>query len=124
VLFVDHDPARLAGLVSERWQLGGGKVTVDADDHTGDAGDRADRPEAVVRVELSGLEAGSLPQLARLAGVLSVSPDPIPGGDPAVRLAAVWLTIGAPDSDQVLRQLLSWDGVHVIAVRPAPEDAS
>ncbi len=28
VLFVDHDPARLAGRVDERWQLGGGTVTV------------------------------------------------------------------------------------------------
>jgi hypothetical protein len=29
VLFVDHDPARLAGRASERWQLdGGGRMTV------------------------------------------------------------------------------------------------
>jgi ABC-2 type transport system ATP-binding protein len=28
VLFVDHDPARLAGLVDERWQLAGGTVSV------------------------------------------------------------------------------------------------
>jgi len=26
VLFVDHDPARLAGRVSERWRLAGGHV--------------------------------------------------------------------------------------------------
>ncbi len=123
VLFVDHDPARLAGLVGQRWQLGGGKVTVGASDYSPDAGDRADRPTAVVRVELSGVEAGSLTRLARLPGALSVSPDPVPAGDPAVRLAAVWLTVSSQDSDEVLRELLSWDGVHVIAVRPAPETA-
>ncbi len=58
-----------------------------------------------------------MPRLAQLPGVLSVSPDPVPGGDPAVRLASVWLTVNARDSDDVLRQLLSWDGVHVTAVR-------
>jgi ABC-type multidrug transport system ATPase subunit len=36
VLFVDHDPARLAGQASERWQLdGSGRVTVAAGDRPG-----------------------------------------------------------------------------------------
>jgi ABC-2 type transport system ATP-binding protein len=122
VLFVDHDLARLAGMVSARWQLSGGAVTVEATGRGGINEDRGrGRGDAVIVVQLSGIEAGSLPQLARLPGAVSVSPDPIPGGDPAVRLSAACLTVDARHSDEALRQLLSWDGVHVIAVRPAPE---
>ncbi len=118
VLFVDHDPARLAGQVSERWLLGEGKVMVEACDRAGDGSARAGAREAAVLLELSGVEAGSLARLARMPRVLSVSPDPVPGGDPAVRVEQVWLTVRAGDSDHVLRQLLAWDGVHVAAVRP------
>ena len=130
VLFVDHGAVRLAGLVSDRWHLGGGTVTVEAgpvvaaSDRDGAAtrqggpdGSSGEGPE-VVMVELSGIEASSLARLARLAGVLAVSPDQAGAADQAARLDLVQLTVVAADSDGVLRQLLTWDGVHVIAVRP------
>ena len=126
VLFVDHDPARLAGRVDERWQLGGGRVTVVAGGlaagDTAASGGNGAAGAAVTGtsiIELSGLEAGSLPRLAQLPGVLSVSPDPTRGDDPARRLGQVAVTVTAACSDAVLRHLLAWDGVHVTAVRPA-----
>jgi ABC-2 type transport system ATP-binding protein len=45
VMFVDHDQARLAGRIDERWQLdGSGRVAVDR----GDAGRGHDQPDGVV----------------------------------------------------------------------------
>jgi ABC-2 type transport system ATP-binding protein len=149
VVFVDHDPARLAGKVSERWRLGSGTVQVlagqaasdrggsgaalparghgdDADAGSGRGGrsapeaDRAAGGGALV-VELDGVESGSLGQLAALPGVLAVSPWPPPDDGHVGRVAA---TVAAEDCDAVLRQLLSWDGVHVAAVRPDPGTAS
>jgi hypothetical protein len=64
-----------------------------------------------VLVELAGLEAGSMPQLARLPGVVAVE-------NPAELGAPVRLTVRACACDTVLRAVLSWDGVHVRAVRP------
>jgi ABC-type Mn2+/Zn2+ transport system ATPase subunit len=124
-LFVDHDLARLAGRASQRWQLGGaGRVTVaegdsaGADTAAGDtaagdtaagdtaAGDTAgpgSRPaDSVVVIEVEGLEPGSLAHAGELPGVLSCD-------GPAVRVLASY-------SDDVLRALLSWDGVHVASV--------
>lgn len=101
VLFVDHDQARLAGRMSERWQLdGNGGVSVVAG---ASPAARAEAGEAVVVIEVSGLERGSLARLEGMPGVLSSS-------GTVVRAAA-------GESDSVLRRLLSWDGVHVIAVR-------
>ena len=124
VLFVDHDMARLSGLVDQRWQLEAGTVTVVAAAR-GSAGQGegcvADSG-AVVTIELAGVEAGSLSGLARQPGVVSVSPQVASRADPAARLDRVRLTIAAQDSDTLLRRLLTWDGVHVIAVRPGAED--
>jgi len=116
VLFVDHDLTRLADRVDERWQLADGVMRVAAGE-TGalDGG----RPEASVQsdamatalVELTGLESGSVPQLARLPGVVAVEPAAVPG-------SPIRLTVGVGDCDAVLRAVLSWDGVHVRAVRP------
>jgi ABC-2 type transport system ATP-binding protein len=107
VVYVDHDAARLAGRVDERWQLAGGEVryvagagrsaaaseavrvsaarTVAAVSAPGGTavgaqpGSQARRAAAdtTVIIELTGLEAGSLRQLGVLDGVLSVWPDPI-----------------------------------------------
>jgi hypothetical protein len=53
---------------------------------------------------------------------VSVSPELASREDRAARLDRVRLTVAAQDSDTLLRQLLTWDGVHVIAVRPSGED--
>ncbi len=116
VLFVDHDPARLAGRVDERWGLEGGRVIVTGvDDRAGKAtadaaGNEAAR-QATVTIEIAGLDAGSMAQLARLPGVESIA-----RVDARVVVRAL-----AARSDELLRELLAWDAVHVHAVRPVPE---
>lgn len=99
VMFVDHDQARLAGRIHERWQLGGGGVRVVPGSGSGP---RA-RDESVVVVEVSGLEDDSLSRLTGLSGVLSAS------------VSTVRVT--ATESDNLLRELLSLDGAHVRALR-------
>jgi len=125
VLFVDHDAARLAGRVDERWRLGGGTVTVIAGAASGGNGPAATAALArtaaeteqhpPVIIELTGLEVGSRAHVTGLPGVLAVDPDQSAG---EVGLARV--TVLAAESDEVLRHLLGWDGVHVRAVRPRP----
>jgi ABC-2 type transport system ATP-binding protein len=111
VMFVDHDQARLAGRIGERWRLDGdGRVSV----VPGDASDRA-ADDFVVIVELAGVEGDSLARIEDLPGVLSCSAAAVRPGTGA-GLATVRVTAGR--SDDVLRQVLSWDGVHVVAVRP------
>ena len=131
VLFVDHDPVRLAERVDERWQLGGATVTMAA----GPAADRpvvlepgaegpgarapGSRPAPMAAIiEVTGLEAGSLVQLGALRGVLDMAADAIAADGPARKLGPVRVTVAVEASDSVLRELLSWDGVHVVTVRP------
>lgn len=98
VMFVDHDQARLAGRISERWRLdGSGKVTVTT------GGGTAPRDDAVVEIGLTGLEQDSVARLGSLPGVLSCD-------STTVRATGAM-------SDEVLRQVLTWDGVHVTSVR-------
>jgi ABC-type multidrug transport system ATPase subunit len=100
VMFVDHEQARLAGRISERWRLDdSGHVTVAA----GGGARSGSAPEGVVVIELTGLEPASAALLAGLPGVLSCDGN-------VVRVSS-----GA--SDEVLRQVLGWDGVHVTDVR-------
>jgi ABC-2 type transport system ATP-binding protein len=136
VVFVDHDLARLTGRVDERWRLTGGTVAVAASgDATGDAtggsaaggavaggavaasadGSAAPAGEGML-IEVTGLVPASLAQLATLPGVLAALPDAADKVGGPVRL-----TVRVAASDDVLRQLLSWDGVHVRAVRTEPE---
>jgi ABC-2 type transport system ATP-binding protein len=148
VLYVDHDPARLAGRVDERWQLAGGEVRYvpgagasDASEAVrpsaartvlagaarsetaegGKPGSRAERAAAgtTVIIELTGLEAGSLRQLGVLDGVLSVWPDHVAEDDPARIVELARLTVAGHHSDPILRRLLGWDGVHVAGVHVA-----
>ena len=120
VLFVDHDPARLADRVDERWRLAGGMVTAVAG-----GGRPAETPaQASVIIELAGVEAGSLSRLTQAAGVLAVSGGPGAddlgaGGDPGQAYGLVTVTVWQASSDAVLRELLTWDGVHVTRVLPA-----
>jgi ABC-type multidrug transport system ATPase subunit len=105
VLFVDHDPARLAGEASERWALDGeGQVTV----LPGDVSAARAMDEGITVISLDGLDRESAEQLAALPGVVSCD-------GPTARVAA-----GA--SDHVLRTVLAWDGVHVHEVRPQADD--
>jgi ABC-2 type transport system ATP-binding protein len=114
VMFVDHQQARLAGQVSQRWQLGSGGVRLLDGPGAAAAAEPGHRGPTVL-IELAGLDADSLKQLAVLPGVASVSPVPsLNAGD---RMSA-HVTVPEVQSDVVLRQLLSWDGVHVGAVRP------
>ncbi len=124
MLFVDHDTARLAGLVDERWQLEAGRVTAMAAAHGSPGLGEGRGPDsgATVTIELSGVDADSLSGLARLPGVMPVSPEVVSGGDRAVQLDRVRLNVAAQASDSLLRELLTWDNVHVIAVRPGGED--
>jgi ABC-2 type transport system ATP-binding protein len=107
VMFVDHEQARLAGRISERWQLdGSGRVSVVVG---GAAGGAAAGDDTAVIVELAGLEDGSLALIRDMSGVLSCAADAAPGS------ARVWVT--ARESDELLRRVLAWDGVHVTGVR-------
>ena len=57
VMVVDHDPARLAGRASERWQLSaGGQLTVAPGDHALPAGPPGPASGAVVVIEVDGLD--------------------------------------------------------------------
>jgi ABC-type multidrug transport system ATPase subunit len=108
VMFVDHEQARLAGRISERWQLdGSGRVTVVAGGPS--------RPEAedgtVVVIDLDGVEPETLARIESLLGVLSCT----------AAAAHATVRVRASGSDAVLRQVLTWDGVHVAAVRAEKE---
>src|SRR5580693_8643284 len=101
VLFVDHDPGRLAGREAERWRLGGdGRVAVTAGPGGGAVG--------------AGVEAAGLARLGEIPGVLSSS---------AAADGRVLLRVAPRQSDAVLRRALTWDGVHVAGVGRAEADA-
>jgi len=114
VMYVDHDAARLATDVAERWQLAHGEVTArnGAGTVSGGTGPRtaAVATGRTVIVELAGVEPGSLPRIEQLPGVVSATAGPAP--------ETVTLTVGERACDAVLVEVLRWDGVHVRAVRP------
>lgn len=104
VMFVDHEQARLAGRIGERWRLDdSGHVTVVAGGDAAGGARSGSVPESVVVIELTGLESSSVAVLGGLPGVVSCA-----GG--VVR-------VSSSTSDAVLRQVLGWDGVHVTGVR-------
>ncbi len=125
VMFVDHDQARLAGQIDERWQLDGGRVGVVSGGGRVPAATRT----GVMVIELAGLDGGSLPRLGALTGVLSTSAEATPseataaGAAPSGAGSRVTVRVAAAESDRLLRQLLTWDGLHVVAVRQATESA-
>jgi ABC-2 type transport system ATP-binding protein len=105
VLFVDHDPARLAGRADEHWRLGGdGAVAVTIPEKAGPRTTDA----RVATIELAGVEAAGHARLAELPGVLALTAGPAVG--------QVLLQVAEGESDVVLRQVLTWDGVHVAGV--------
>jgi ABC-2 type transport system ATP-binding protein len=121
VMFVDHQHVRLAGRVSQRWLVGAGKVRVLDGPEESAAGSALEESAETVVIEVSGLDSELMPLLAGLAGVRRTQPVTHNEGNSAGR---VQVTASADTSDAVLRQLLGWDGVHVLAVRPGPRAAS
>ena len=131
VVFVDHDPVRLAGLVDERWILASGAVTVAPGSGAAAAGGAgaadsgaaervaAETPDDVIVIEVSGLEPGSVARITTMPGVLTAQLDAAESVDGRVRVTA-----RVPQSDDVLRQLLSLDDVHVRALRAGSEAAT
>jgi len=145
VLFVDHDPGRLAGHADERWRLDGdGRVTILPGDNAprlaqragdpagGSAEDSARGPARgprrgtvedsargpadglVVTIELAGVEDGSVSRLATLPGVLDCAGTVLGWAGTGNRVVRV----AAGHSDDVLREVLAWDGVRVVSVAP------
>ncbi len=106
VVFVDHDPRRLAGLVSERWLIDRGEVTV-AGRPDQAAGAGAERHLPAVRIELSGASPGLASALRDLPGVHSVAEEP----------EGIVVRSAKAASDAVLRAALARDGTHVRSVR-------
>jgi ABC-type multidrug transport system ATPase subunit len=108
VFFVDHDQARLAGQPDERWQFGDdGRVTISDDGK----GLPADQGTGVTVVVIDGIEGDSVARLADLPGVLSCQ-----GAAPETGPGRAHLRVDAAHSDEVLRHLLGWDGVHVVTL--------
>jgi ABC-2 type transport system ATP-binding protein len=106
VMFVDHDPRRLAGLVSERWQISSGQVTIaGGPDPAAVASAEQQRPAVVV--ELSGASAGLVSALRDLPGVRSVIEDP----------ERIVVRSDKAASDTVLRVALAQADAHVRSVR-------
>ncbi|MGA5818461.1 ATP-binding cassette domain-containing protein [Kitasatospora sp. NPDC094028] len=104
VLFVDHDPARLAGLTSAAYRVG-------ADGGLSPADEEAAVPEAaggaVMEIEVDVPDGRPLPE-------------PLPGAPRATALpgTAVRLAVPAAHSDALLRRLLlGRPAVRVLAVR-------
>jgi ABC-2 type transport system ATP-binding protein len=99
VVFVDHDQRRLAGLVSERWAVTGGRLVPVAER----AGIEA-AGEPAVLIEVSGVSGGAL---GELAGVRSVH----------VAGERLVLEVEPGASDAVLRRVLADGPVsHVVSV--------
>jgi ABC-2 type transport system ATP-binding protein len=132
VMFVDHEQARLADQVGERWLLdGSGQVTRAAITRAAVTSTAVTRAAAVqqptqataadrvVMIELSGVSRLDADRLHDLPQARALSAKV---ADPAAQIG-VW--VNERDSDALLRQVLSWPGVHVVAVRAQerPRDA-
>jgi energy-coupling factor transporter ATP-binding protein EcfA2 len=120
VVFVDHDPARLAGRVTVRWSVGQGRVMPEAGPRRADELGRPAEPggpvlviEPVLVMEIEGY-AGDPVVLTGWPGVLAAHQTmDQPGG--------VRLRVRAGASDDVLRHVLAaGPAVHVRSVRPEP----
>lgn len=90
VVFVDHDPRRLAGLAARRWQAGDGRVREVPPEPPAP-------PAGLTRIEVSGLSGAAAAAVAGMPGVRSVGVS----GERAV------ITAESACSDAVLAALLS-----------------
>ena len=109
VVFVDHEPARLARLGADRWRLENGRA---ARVTNGSAASGQASPgvalASVVVIEL----AGEVPEMDGRPGVLSAEQE-------AGRLI---VRVERDLSDAVLRSLLAGDRVHVLRVADEPAE--
>jgi ABC-2 type transport system ATP-binding protein len=101
VVFVDHDPRRLAGLPAERWQVAGGRLLPAAPPATGP------QAPAPMRIEVTGV------------------PEAAAAGLPGLRSARaaegrLIIDVDAACAEAALRRLLADDAARVRSVRPAP----
>jgi ABC-type Mn2+/Zn2+ transport system ATPase subunit len=120
VVFVDHDPARLAGQVTVRWNVGRGRVTPEAGPGSANRLGRVDEPgdpvlavEPVLAIEIEGYAADPVALTARPGVLAAEHTAGQPGG--------VRLRVRAGASDDVLRHVLgAGPAVHVGSVRPEP----
>lgn len=114
VVFVDHEPARLAGLEAQRWRLEGAAISVGvgASVAAGEVAEgRTSAAAAVTIIEVTGLPAAIIAAGNQHPGVLSVTRD----GDRFV------IRCERSAADGMLGRLLSAaDGVHVIRVETEP----
>ncbi|MFD7905614.1 ATP-binding cassette domain-containing protein [Kitasatospora sp. NPDC059747] len=108
VLFVDHDPARLAGLTTAAYRVGADGGLRPAEERPAEErAVRADGPSVRVEVDVDVLDGDPLP--ARLPGAPELT---------ALEGTAVRLTVAAAHSDALLRRLLTGrPAVSVLAVR-------
>ena len=106
VVFVDHDPRRLAGHLARHLEISPGGTLAETAPPVLPAGLP---PTGRVAIEVAGY-GGPLAGLAGLAGVAAVSPSP----------AGLEVLVDPGCSDDVLRHLLAGKRAHVVAVRPAP----
>lgn len=106
VMFVDHDKRRLAGLISERWLLDDGHVTI------------IDGPDPRVVAEAGQELLGMLVELAGAAQDLAAALGELPGVRSVTEERGRLVIRGdAAACDMVLRRALDADGVYVLAVR-------
>ncbi|RCV50668.1 ATP-binding cassette domain-containing protein [Marinitenerispora sediminis] len=113
VVFVDHDPARLASSVTAAYEVVDGRL----------------RPGTVPEpLEPAVLEPG--PVVVEVAGPAGADEVPLPAALPGAPLreaagrAVVRLTVAAADSDALLRAVLAArPPLHVRSVRPADDPA-
>ncbi|MFJ5801910.1 ATP-binding cassette domain-containing protein [Streptomyces decoyicus] len=116
VVFVDHDPQRLAGAADARYRVTDGRVA--AYEECGTAADAQTAAGPRVLIEAEGAP-GSLP--AAGAPQLPGGPEIAPGPDGTTRL-----TVPAPHSDALLRALLTarppWH-IRAVTAAPRPYDA-
>ncbi|MGP4113206.1 ABC transporter ATP-binding protein [Streptomyces sp. 4N509B] len=124
VVFVDHDPGRLAGVTGAVYRVAGGRVAPAAPPARGGSA----RPRVTVLAE--GPPGAALPpglpdSVAPVASVASVASDePGGSGGPAAVPGLLRLTVAADQSDALLLALLSAEPPwHVRAVRAEERDA-
>ncbi len=111
VVFVDHDPRRLAERPARHLRIDTGGAVAEGEAPPLPTGDVA--PAGPVAIEVAGY-GGDGAALARLTGVLSVAPG----------AAGLELRVDPGCSDDVLRHLLAAKRAHIVAVRPLPAGPS